>query len=429
VKLILATNHLGLGGSESYLLTVAEQLDRLGHEVVVVAAEIGRGAEVASERGLTVVDEASLAGDHDAALVQDGGVSFRLADRYPALPQLFVAHSAMFDLQAPPQLAGAIGAVVVLNDRLARRMGSYATGVEVVRLRQPIDTGRFVPRAPLPEKPRRALLLSNAPMADRLAAIESACAEAGIELARVGGASGQTTDPRAALADADIVIGYGRSILEGMACGRAAYVYDWKGGDGWMTAESYPTIEASGIAGMSEEVVVDPARLGEDLRRYSASMGPVNHDLVYTHHRANAHAEELVEALRRMADPPPRPRAPLEEMARLVRLEWRARGDVQAIARENAHLRDLLTASERSAREAREEVVAERRRLSAAYESTASWRLTRPLRALGGLLRRGARRDRAPAGAPGSGRTTNGGGSPPPSRGEGRERGPAPPGR
>lgn len=236
--------------------------------------------------------------------------------------------------------------------------------------------------------PRKALLLSNTPNADRLSMIESACADAGIELTRVGGAAGPTTDPAASIAGADIVIGYGRSILEAMACGRAAYVYDWNGGDGWMTAKSYPMIEASGIGGRSKHVVVDRARLGEDLRRYSASMGPVNHDLVFAHHRASVHAEELVEVLRRLAEPPPRPRAPLQEMARLVRLEWRARGDVQAIARENAHLRDLLTASEQSAREARDEVVAERERISSAYESTASWRLTRPLRALGRMLRR-----------------------------------------
>lgn len=155
MKLILATNHLGLGGSESYLLTVAEQLDRLGHEVVLYAAETGAGAEVASERGLALVDEAGLAEDYDAALVQDGGVSHQIADRCPALPQLFVAHSPMFDLQAPPQLDGAISVVVVLNDYVARRMRSYATGVEVVRLRQPIDTERFLPRAPCRRCPAR----------------------------------------------------------------------------------------------------------------------------------------------------------------------------------------------------------------------------------------------------------------------------------
>lgn len=391
MKLILATNHLGLGGSESYLLTVAEQLDRLGHEVVIYAAERGLGVEVALERGLTVIGEAELAGEHDAALVQDGGVSFQIAERCPSLPQIFVAHSAMFDVQAPPQLPGMIGAVVVLNDRVGRRMQSYATGVDVVRLRQPIDTERFFPRSPLPEEPRRALLLSNNPNVDRLTMLESACADAGIELVRMGGAAGHTTDSGPALAAADIVIGYGRSILEAMAYGRAAYVYDWNGGDGWMTAESYPAIEADGIAGSSGRMTVDIGRLSEDLRRYSASMGPVNHDLVYTHHRASVHAQELVRLLQRLPEPPARPRAPLQEMARLVRLEWRARGDLQAMARENAHLRELLDESERRAYEACERAsqrAEEVRQTVQAYEASASWRLTAPGRAVGKLLRR-----------------------------------------
>lgn len=143
MKLVLANNHLGLGGSESYLFTVAEQLDRIGHEVAIYAAELGVGAEVARERGLTLIDEAQLDDEYDAALVQDASVSFQIADRCPGLPQLFVAHSAMFDLQAPPQLDGVVGALVALNDSVAERMRAYAVEVEVVRLRQPIDTERF----------------------------------------------------------------------------------------------------------------------------------------------------------------------------------------------------------------------------------------------------------------------------------------------
>lgn len=60
MRLLLATNHLGLGGSESYLLTVAEQLDRLGHEAVVYAPELEDGVEAARERGIVVAGEAAL---------------------------------------------------------------------------------------------------------------------------------------------------------------------------------------------------------------------------------------------------------------------------------------------------------------------------------------------------------------------------------
>ena len=225
--------------------------------------------------------------------------------------------------------------------------------------------------------------------------LEGACAKAGLQLSRLGGLSGHATDIRPALADAEIVIGYGRSILEAMACGRAAYVYDWKGGDGWMTPEVYPAIEADGIVGGAGIAAVDIARLPDDLRRYSSSMGPVNHDLVIAHHRASVHAQELVQLFERLAEPAPRPRAPLQEMARLVRLEWRARVDVHALVNENAHLRELLVESERRANQAREAASAEARRVgetARAYEATASWRLTAPLRALGRLLRRVLRR-------------------------------------
>jgi hypothetical protein len=397
VRLLLATNHLGLGGSESYLLTVAEQLERLGHETVIFTLEQGAGAEVALGRNLTVVDESEISGDFDAALVQDPAVSFQTSAHRPRLPQLFVAHSEIFDLQAPPQLDGAVGAVVALNDRIAERLRRYAVQVEVIRLRQPIDTERFASRAPLPEVPRTALLFSSTPHADRLEMLKSAVAEAGLELTRLGGSAGQTADPRAALAGADVVIGYGRSILEAMACGRAAYVYDWNGGDGWVTPETYPAIEADGFAGRTGRTIVDKARLVEDLKRYRASMGPVNHDLVVAHHRASRHAQQLVELFERLARPAPRPRMPLQEMTRLVRLEWRARGDAHSLALENIHLRELLRDSDEARRRGAQQTEEIRATVGAAtrraYEETLSWRLTAPMRAVGRLLRRIRRAD------------------------------------
>jgi hypothetical protein len=442
MRLLLATNHLGLGGSESYLLTVAEQLDRLGHEAVVFTSEPSDGVEVAQERGIEVVEESGLDGDFEVALVQDVRVAYLLAGLHPAIPQLFVAHSSKFDLQAPPQLEGMVGGVVVLNDRVARRMRSFATAAEVVRMRQPIDIERFSPHGPLPEIPRRALLFSNNPNADRVAMIEDACAEVGVELLRLGGPSDRTTDIGPALAGVEIVIGYGRSVLEGMACGRAAYVYDWKGGDGWVTAESYAAIESDGFAGGATAEVADRATLTRHLREYSAAMGPVNHDLVIKHHRAAVHAQELLGLIEGLVTPRPPQRTPFEEMARLARLEWRAKLEAAELARGNTYLRGLLDAAEKECDKAMDVAIrAQQRaeRTAAEYEATLSWRLTRPLRMLTAARRwLGARRtalsraDRPHpprADDPGSDPTTSGTGSPPPSPvgdGEKAPRAPAP---
>jgi hypothetical protein len=393
VKVVLGLNALGIGGTESYTFTVAEHLDRLAHEAAIYSPELGPGLEVARERGLTVIGPDELGQGFDVALVQDAAVAYELAEHGADTRSVFVGHSEYFDPQLPPGLPGVVDTMVVLNDRVERRLRAFAGDHEVVRLRQPIDTERFLSPGPLPERPRRALVLSNNIVADRMAMLEEACREVGLELVRAGGAGRQTNDPREALAAADVVIGYGRGILEAMACGRAAFVYDWAGGDGWVTADTYPAIEADGFGGRGD-TVLDPGALIDALGRYHRSMGPVNRDFVVAHHRANVHVQQLIEIFERLASPPARPEAPLTDMARLVRLEWRARAEVHGLRVENARLHGELHATGEALASAREEALRERdkradeaAKIRRAYEATLSWRLTSLLRRVGGLLR------------------------------------------
>jgi hypothetical protein len=74
LRLVLATNRFAeIGGSETYLLTVAEQLMRLGHGVTIYATELGKMAELARERGVEVAaEEDDLPAACDVALTQDG---------------------------------------------------------------------------------------------------------------------------------------------------------------------------------------------------------------------------------------------------------------------------------------------------------------------------------------------------------------------
>jgi hypothetical protein len=82
------------------------------------------------------------------------------------------------------------------------------------------------------------------------------------------------------------VIGKARVIVEAMACGRAAYVYDHNGGDGWITRETYERHAADNFAGQSTLEVVDASRLRRDLGEYRPEMGPANRDLAVLHHSA-----------------------------------------------------------------------------------------------------------------------------------------------
>ena len=328
MKVLFATHSLAnAGGSETYLLTTALALQRLGHEIGIFTLEPGEMSELAGRSGLRVAaSEEQLDSAYDAIVVQDGVTSYALAERFPSVPQLFVAHTADFALQYPPQLTGVVGAIVVLNDRVARRLEGLAHCPELIRLRQPIDTRRFTPLGRLPERPARLAVLSNYLRGGRLEVARQAARDLGMSFA-VAGASEDgepTLSPEEYLNRSDVVLGCGRSALEAMACGRAVYVFGHVGADGWVTPETYAALEQDGFAGLGSKGVIGADALRADLANYEAAMGLANQSLAVRHHDAGKHAAELVAALRRLT-PENRARSAdgsLREMSRLVRVEW-----------------------------------------------------------------------------------------------------------
>jgi glycosyltransferase involved in cell wall biosynthesis len=338
MEIVVATQSLsGFGGSETYAITIAEHLQRLGHDVWLHTLEPGPASEHAMSLGLRVAaGRSGLPSSPDVLVVQDGVVACELAVTYPHTPQAFVAHSDIFDLQLPPGLPDLTAVVITLYDRVDRRIRALALDHRVVRLGQPVDVERFKPTTPLRERPRVALTLGNYVHGQRLDMLRRACERASIELRHVGiHGEGQTDRPDEVLNEADIVFGKARVIYEAMACGRAAYVFDHNGGEGWVTAHNQLSLSADNFGGQSAPIAIDEDRLVSDLARYDPSMGIANRDFVVSRHSATKHVAELVDVLREL-DPRSAPvDAPLRELARLVRLHFAA--DAQAFAL-RAHL-------------------------------------------------------------------------------------------
>jgi hypothetical protein len=335
------------GGTETYTLTVAQQLAALGHDVAIYSPNRGAIAQFARQEGVRVLGTRELPQACDLVLFEDAATCHELAPRYGDAVRLFVAHSRDHALQSPPLLTGRCDAVIVLNDRVRRAVEARSSHAPVVRLRQPIDTSRFrnlgAPRSPA----RHALVLTNYVGGPRAAVIERACRANGIELSWVGATTSASATPEHAIANADIVIGLGRSVLEGMAAGRAVYVYGIVGGDGWVTPKRYPAMEADGFAGLSaKELTMDPARLTDDLGRWNQTMGEVNRDLVFAHHEAREHAIELVCLARRFDGPRSAETKAGDELALLIRREREAYTRAVAAFAEANRLRSLLGARE-----------------------------------------------------------------------------------
>lgn len=325
MELVIGTfNFIRPAGPEMYTLTVAEALGRLGHDVTVYAEAIGPLVDEARRRGIRVASTLSeLPEEADGLLAMDPPCAYTLGERYASAPIIFRVTSDVFDLGRQPRLPGTVTAVVALSAHLERQARAFASNAEVVRLAAPVDLRRFAPRRDLPERPRRALLLGNYLTGARREMLEAAWGEAGVEIVSIGRHGERfRVDVPAAMNEADIVVGKARVVLEAMACGRAAYVYDDFGMDGWVTPESYPALAGDQFRGQATGAVPGTRRLRDDVAAYSAEMGPANRDLAQQHHGAVDHASEIVALLVRAgAQLPPR-RGPLGELAWLARQNW-----------------------------------------------------------------------------------------------------------
>jgi hypothetical protein len=338
------------GGTQTYALTVARELERLGHEVTLAAEELGPMADAAREQGTRVVSLDELPSECDAVLAHDLGMAGLLGARYPDATLTYVVHSDGFDHQLPPLIPGAVDAVVACSDRFAARVRALAIDAPIVRLREPIDVDGYLYPTPLPERPRRALILSNYLRGPKRDMLTDAWESAGVECVQVGRPTGAMLDPRAAIQEADIVVAKARAALEGMCCGRAVYIYDQYGGDGWMTPESYPAMEADHFAGQSTPTPRSHADLVADLADYHPAMGVLNQELVRTHHNARYHANKLVEVLRGPHARDPHRAEALTELARLTRATGRAESRArELVQRAEAAEQQLAAWQERAA--------------------------------------------------------------------------------
>ena len=130
MRIVHATHSLdGSTGVQTYLITVADEMQRTGHEVWLHSTRarqrrgIRRDAGPARGRRRRATCPTSI----DAAIVHSSVASHELAAVRPDLPQVFIAHGSYFDMYVPPQIDGAVASVVTLWGGAAMRMAGLAT--------------------------------------------------------------------------------------------------------------------------------------------------------------------------------------------------------------------------------------------------------------------------------------------------------------
>ena len=228
---VLITNYslASRGGTEIYVRDLAFGLLRRGHTPIVFSMELGAVAREIREASIPVVDDlAAISTAPDVIHGQHYHETMMALLRFPGVPAIYVCHDWYSRLDAPPKFPRILRYVAVDQACYDKLACERAIPEERLRLLLNfIDLERFKPRAPLPARPKRALILCNYTEENaHLAAARAACARVGIELDARGALLGRPCEqPEKVLGDYDIVLAKGRTALEALATGTAVILF------------------------------------------------------------------------------------------------------------------------------------------------------------------------------------------------------------
>jgi glycosyltransferase involved in cell wall biosynthesis len=262
-------------GAEVVTRDLAKALAGAGNRVTIYSPRLGPIVDEIRDSGITFTDDLFSLGEapeiihgHHHQPVMEALL------RFPMTPAIYLCHDATHPTDQPcafPRIRKYLAVDERCQARVAQALGMDSRDVEIVP--NAVDTDRFQPRAPLPERPRTALLFSNyAHGGTQLPAVREACRKARIQLDVMGRAMGtESVHPESALPKYDLVFAKARCALEAMAVGNAVVLCDFAGVGPYVTAADFDTMRLKNFGRALLTEPLSARALLKQISRYDAS--------------------------------------------------------------------------------------------------------------------------------------------------------------
>lgn len=268
-----------LAGSETWTRTLAIQLKRLGHQVECYSPTLGGISAELEKAGIpcwdnmasglakpfSIVLEPERRFDYDIIFANHNHVVDYLRSIFPRMPIVSTIHGIMhFELdpvtKAPvmqpehPALKAGVNQFVAVSEEVqAKLRADY--NVDSVIIRNFFDTEKYSSQRAPSETPKVFFINTNYFLKDdeRLTVIREVARHYGAKLAAVGLNFGSQLDFKHVLEDSDVVIGMGRSVLEGVCAGRLGIVHGRWGTGGIITKENIEALRGCNFSGRNSK--------------------------------------------------------------------------------------------------------------------------------------------------------------------------------
>lgn len=273
MRILLANSTLSLlAGSETHTATLARQLKRVGHEVYCFSPKLGVISDGLAKDGIrstdslfmvkpfSIVLEPEFPSSFDLILSSHHDVTSFLRGRFPDARIISTIHGVIHkmiddngrEVIAPEHPAVGKADVFVSVSEEVQNVLRNEYGIESTIIRNSFDLEKMMTdKKPNLPKPKQFLINTNYSLREdnEVQLIKRVADYYGAKLAAVGQNFVQTPDVREAIEASDVVVGMGRSVLEGVAMGRLGIVHGRWGTGGIICEESVDVLRKCNFSG------------------------------------------------------------------------------------------------------------------------------------------------------------------------------------
>lgn len=257
MRILLTNNHLAdLGGTETWVMTMAEEYERLGYEVGVHTKHKGA---VSSMLHRFIDDNPT---GYDLALINHN-TCISVDAKY----KIFTSHGTEPQLEKPEK---GCDEYVAVSENVAKKYDLKHI------IKNPINTDKFRPYRPINKTPQKALVLGGPPPSIPT-----------IYPSRVEDSMADLIN------NVDVVVSLGRGALEAMSCGRN--VITWGHRSNWGSRGDGYLDDLSKLKGnVAGEYLSPNINLDEELSKYDKSHGERNRRYILDNHDVKNIAQEYI---------------------------------------------------------------------------------------------------------------------------------------
>jgi len=278
MKILLGTISLSsLGGTETWTKTIYDELSK-EHDVSVYSPK--------EYRAFPELNVANKDDEYDVAFINHK-TTFKKLKKYKIKKRIVVIHGVIPKEEKPAKGADQYFAV---SEEIAEKYKE----LNPVIVRNPIDLN-FYKSTIAPNKVIKKVLFASNYKGTAFKIVVNAFKGMDVDIRRVGGRGNQTFLMKEAYNWADLVIGLGRTAYEAMACERNVIIFDYNGGDGFVTPENLLEFRKNNCSGRREKIFYSPMGLLYEAKRYNSSRGRILRDFIKTHNSSSLIAKQLLE--------------------------------------------------------------------------------------------------------------------------------------